>query len=44
MHLDLAPLLGCTHDSPAVEAYLVFGIDFGTAKKEHYRPTSVRGQ
>ena len=44
MHLDIAPLIGCTHDSPAVEAYLVFGIDFGTAKKEHYKPASVRGQ
>jgi hypothetical protein len=44
-HLDLAPLIGCTHDSPKIEAYLVFGIDFGTgAKKEHYAPTSLRAQ
>ena len=45
-HLDLAPLIGCTHDSPYVEAYLVLGFDFGTGhnKKEHYAPTSLRGQ
>lgn len=43
-HLDLAPLIGCTHDSPRVEAYLVFGIDFGSGCKEteHYTPTSLR--
>ena len=46
LHLDLAPLIGCTHDSPRVEAYLVLGIDLGTShnKKEHYAPTSLRGQ
>jgi hypothetical protein len=44
-HLDLVPLIGCTHYSPEVEAYLVFGYDFGTGtKKEHYAPTSLRGQ
>jgi hypothetical protein len=44
-HLDLAPLIGCTHDSPRVEAYLVFGYDFGIGtKKERYAPTSLRGQ
>ncbi len=43
-HLDLAPLIGCTHDSPTVEAYVVFGIDFGLIKNNHYAPTSVRGQ
>ena len=32
VHLDLVPLFGTTHDSPAVEAYVVFGIDFGPAK------------
>ena len=45
MHLDIAPMFGCTQDSPAVEAFLVFGIDFGTAKKKsHYEPASVRSQ
>ena len=45
-HLDLAPLAGCTHDSPYIEVYLVFGIDFDTGhnKKEHYVPTSLRSQ
>ena len=44
-HFDLAPLVGCTHDAPEVELYLIFGYDFGTGtKKEHYAPASVRGQ
>ncbi len=46
MHIDLAPLIGCTHDAPRVEAFLIIGIDFDTGghKKEHYAPTSLRGQ
>jgi hypothetical protein len=28
-HLDIAPLFGTTGDSPALEAFVVFGIDFG---------------
>jgi hypothetical protein len=46
VHIDLAPLIGCTHDSPRVEAFLVFGIDFGSIRKknEQYAPTSLRGQ
>jgi hypothetical protein len=28
-HLDFVPLLGTTCDSPRVEAFVVFGIDFG---------------
>jgi hypothetical protein len=44
MHVNLAPLAGCTHDSPSVEAYLVIGFDFGTgtSKTEHYTPDSLR--
>ena len=43
-HVDLAPLIGCTHDAPRVEVYLVIGIDFGTgSKQEHYAPESIRG-
>ena len=44
MHINLAPLAGCTHDSPSVEAYLVIGFDFGTgtSKTEHYTPDSLR--
>jgi len=44
MHVDLAPLFGCTHDSPRVEVYLVLGFDFGKARTEHYAPESLRGQ
>ena len=29
IHLDIVPLFGTTHDSPAVEAFIVFGFDFG---------------
>jgi hypothetical protein len=45
-HIDLAPLFGCTHDSPRVDAYLVIGIDFGTGhnRQEHYAPASVHAQ
>jgi hypothetical protein len=44
IHFDVAPLIGCTHDSPRVEAYVIFGIDFGTGKNEHYAPASLRSQ
>ena len=40
-HLDLVALLGTTHDSPVVEAYVVFGIDFGKGE-ERYTPVSLR--
>ncbi len=42
-HIDLVPLFGVTHDAPGVEAYLIFGIDFGPGKN-HYAPVSLRGQ
>ena len=44
-HVDLVPLFGCTPDSPAIQAFLVIGIDFGTGpnKKENYAPTSTQG-
>lgn len=43
-HIDVTPLIGCTPDSPAFQAFLVIGIDFGTgsSKKEHYAPTSLQ--
>lgn len=45
-HIDLTPLFGCTPDSPAIQAFLVIGIDFGTgsSKKEHYAPTSLQSE
>ncbi len=43
-HLDLVALFGCTDESPEVETFVVFGIDFGgpSKKKEHqeYKPVS----
>lgn len=44
LHVDVAPLFGCTHDSPNIQAYLVIGFDLGSAKSERYAPASVRGQ
>ena len=45
-HLDVAPLIGCTHESPRIELYVVFGIDFGTEghQNRRYAPASLRGQ
>jgi len=31
-HLDIVPLFGTTQDSPRVEAFIIFGIDFGPGK------------
>jgi hypothetical protein len=42
MHLDVVPLFGLTHDSPAVEAFVIFGIDFGGHGKGRYAPASLR--
>lgn len=44
MHLDIVPLLGVLHDSPRVESYIVFGIDFGSASSHVSAPTSTRGR
>ncbi len=45
MHLDITPMFGCTEDSPVVEAFVVFGFNFGGAKEEkkHYAPSSLLG-
>lgn len=32
-HLDVVPLFGATSDSPKVEAWIVFGIDFGPGEE-----------
>jgi hypothetical protein len=44
MHLDVAPLVGVLRDSPRVEAYIVFGIDFGGVSDRPSAPTSTRGK
>lgn len=44
-HLDLVPLFGVTDDSPKLEAYVVFGFDFGPGNERGPRaPTSTRSQ
>ncbi len=44
-HLDLVPLLGIGNDSPALEAWIVFGFDFGPGGgHEILSPTSTRGR
>lgn len=43
-HLDVVPLFGTTKDSPIVEAFVIFGIDFGPGKSpEAYHPASLGG-
>ena len=44
MHLDLVGMAGMTDDSPNVEAWLVFGIDFGSegVSRGGYKPASQR--
>jgi hypothetical protein len=44
-HLDMVPLIGTTHDSPRVEAFVVFGVSFGGAARERRQiPASLRSQ
>jgi len=45
-HLDLFPLLGTTQDSPRVEAFVVFGIELGSApgKKQVAGPASSQAR
>ena len=43
-HLDFVPLFGCTDDSPAVEAFIVFGIDLGREQKSARAPVSTRSR
>jgi hypothetical protein len=46
MHLDLAPLFGTTKDSPRVEVFFVFGLEFGRGgqSQEKKVPVSTRAQ
>ena len=42
-HLDVVPLIGVTSDSPLVESWIVFGVDFGGQKGgEAQAPVSLR--
>jgi hypothetical protein len=41
--IDVAPLAGIGHDSPYLETFLIFSIDFGTGEtKELEEPASSR--
>ena len=45
IHLDFVPLLGATHDSPIVEAFIVFGFEIGgRGNKEINAPASTRAR
>lgn len=46
VHLDFVPLIGCTSDSPRVEAYIVFGFELGGGKSSSKvkAPTSTRAR
>jgi hypothetical protein len=45
-HLDFVPLFGTTSDSPCVEAYIIFGFDFGPggSHKETRAPASAQSR
>lgn len=42
-HLDVVPLIGMAKDSPTVEVFMVFGIDFGSVrpKQAGYTPAAL---
>jgi hypothetical protein len=43
--IDLAPLFGTTNDSPHLELFAIFSIDFGTgAEREVEGPATARGR
>lgn len=45
-HLDLVPLFGTTKESPHVEFFAIFGVDFGSIdskQPEKYTPASLHG-
>lgn len=46
-HLDITPLIGATQDSPMVETYIIFGIDFGPGSPSSgkgYKPVSTQSR
>jgi hypothetical protein len=46
MHLDVVPLVGVTHDSPRLEAFVIFGFDFWKPSDhgDGYAPASTRAR
>ena len=44
-HLDLVAMFGCSHDSPRIESFVVFGYDFGEIRKTPgmVEPAALRG-
>jgi hypothetical protein len=40
---DLSPLIGCTHDAPAVQVFAIFSLSLGN-ETESEGPTSARGR
>lgn len=41
-HLDIVPLFGVTGDSPHLESWVIFGIDFGPGNEHHAAPKSLQ--
>jgi hypothetical protein len=42
-HFDVVPLIGLTKDSPQVEAWFIFGIDFGKSSEKNWqKPVSTQ--
>lgn len=44
-HLDLVPLVGVTSDSPHLETWIVFGVDFGPGNEQNvHAPVSLQSR
>jgi hypothetical protein len=45
-HLDVVPLFGVTGQSPQVQSFIFFGIDFGPGSEDHEQlsPASLRNK
>ena len=41
--IDLTPLFGATSDSPSMELFVVFSVDFGTGAEKEIKAPAVRG-
>lgn len=41
-HLDLVPMFGVTTDSPRIQSFIVFGMDFGGEDKTPHVPVHIR--
>jgi len=43
MRVDLAPLFGATSDSPHLDLFVIFSVDFGTGAGGDFEPPAAQG-